>query len=215
MPSPSSTTTTAVSPTPTTPDLASFPTASCCVGQSVEPGRYRLPLSPALSVELGAEWRVIREPNASLFALVQGTNVVGGAGRWLYFFVLPPTMTADALLGQIESMPEVVIGGTRAPVSVAGFAGLQVDALAAPNPDFAGSAAGGIPPGTQHLPAIEELVATGFSITTASPEAVLRFITLDVSDRTLLVLAEAPTSEFDAFAVEADAVLDTLQTVLD
>ncbi|MEX1133897.1 MAG: hypothetical protein WED83_03525 [Acidimicrobiia bacterium] len=53
---------------------------------------------------------------------------------------------------------------------------------------------------------------TGFFVTSATRESTLRFIALDVSDRTMLTLIDAPPDEFAAFSEEVMAILASLIT---
>ena len=190
-----------------------FPSNLCCAGRAVQPGRYELPtwLGIPLTVEVGEGWRSINEKAAKLFALVKGRNSFEDASQWMVFLIVPQGRTPQSLLQSVRGAPELVPAGETTPVIVAGFSGLQFDALTKPNPTYAGDPEADIPPGVQILPSINRFFTPGFLWTTSSPEASLRLIALDVNGQTVLVYLEAPPDEFDVFAGEATELLQTME----
>jgi hypothetical protein len=88
-----------------------------------------------------------------------------------------------------------------------------LDATAKPNPSNKGNAANSIPAGAQNLPAINKYFAPGFLWTTWTAEPRLRFVALNVDGQTLLIEIESPPAEFEAFAAEAERVLQTLKLI--
>jgi hypothetical protein len=110
-------------------------------------------------------------------------------------------------------MPQLTTLTEPVAVNIAGFPGLQLDSVANPNPSEQGDPQADIPPGVQHLPFFADYFAPGFSWTTFSPEAQVRTIALTVGDQTLLLYMEAPAEEFEQFAVDAEAILQTLELI--
>jgi hypothetical protein len=199
--------------TPATgPSLGSFASAPCCNGLVVAPGRYELPawMDLPLSLEVGDEWRVVNDKRAGLFMLGRGRNEFQDPTHTLVLIPTPDT-TPDSVLAPIAIDPALVAGDPPVATTVAGFAGLQLDRSAKPNPGYTGSPHDEIPPGVQHLPSVRKWFATGFFWTTWSVESRLRFIALAIGEQTLLVEIDVPPGELEGFLVEADAVLQSLE----
>jgi hypothetical protein len=191
----------------------SFPKVGCCRGKTIEQGEYELPswLGIPLTLEVGDGWRVLNEKAALLFLLAgQGRNSLGDPSQVLVFIAVPDEDPQE-LLTSIKNSPELTFAGEISEVSIAGFAGLQVDASAKPNPGNEGNRGDGISPGSQFLPAVNKYFTEGFLWTTWTAEPRLRFMVLNVGEHVLLIEIESPPAEFEAFSSEADKVLQTLK----
>ena len=204
-------TTTTVAPVAAVPPFSS---ANCCEGNEVDAGEYRTPgwFDIPLTMTIGGGWRVVNEQQAQVFALVQGENELGDASRWLYFMVAPDLAPLD-VANQLVAMPGFTVDRAAFAVTIGRMTGLRLEAAAQPNPDFAGNADAGIPAGTQELPVLEQFVTPGFQMTTATPEARLRFDLFEATGATIVVMAEAPPGEFDAFATAVGSILTTLASL--
>jgi hypothetical protein len=178
----------------------------------VAAGTYSLPtwLQLDLSVEIPSGRRVIHEDVVSVFAIVRGRNSLGDVSEWLAFFVLEDDEPADQFQQDLLAMDGFAFG-EPVDVTIAGFNGWQVDAQALPNPDFEGEPEAGIPPGTQIVPVVQDYFVGGFNWTTATVEATVRFIYLDVNGRGLAVYFEAPSAKFEASVLEAIAILESMK----
>lgn len=202
-------------PTPTPAATAAFltiPKITCCRGYALAPGRYGVPqwLRIPATIDVHAGWRVLNEPPAKLFLLGRGENVQGNPSQMVVFLNVTGTGAAESVIEGIRAAPELTESAAPAAVTVAGFAGLQLDMTAKANPGYEGDAAADIPPGVQFLPVIEQYFARGFAWTTSSPEAQVRAIVLTVRDQVLLLYLEAPSGELEALAADAAPILDSL-----
>lgn len=208
---------TAATSTTATPDVAllQIPSVRCCRGRDLEAGRYVVPswLDIPLTLEVGPGWRVLNERAARLFALGRGQNVHQNPGQIISFLNVTGRITPDALIDSVQRAPELTSATKPISVTLAGFPGVQLDSAAKPNPSYAGSKEEDIPPGVQFLPVFTQYFTPGFSWTTSSPEARIRTVALTMEDRTLLLYLEAPPDEFDQFAADADAILQSLKLI--
>jgi hypothetical protein len=194
----------------------SFPAARCCNGTPVEPGEYELPswMGIALTMELGEGWQVVNEKDARLFMLGKGESIFNDPTQALVFIAIPKG-DPQAILSSIRNDPGLTAQGEMSEITVAGasggLSGLQLDLFAKPNPDYEGDKDAEIPPGVQFLPSVGQYFAEGFFWTTWSAEAHLRFIVLDLGEHVLLLQMDSQPAEFEAFASEAEQVLQTLK----
>jgi len=215
-PSPSATSgvTATLTPTPESA-LPKILSNLCCVGSPLEPGKYRLPawLQLPLSIEVGEGWRAINEEAALLFSIVKGRNVLGDASQMMVFLLVPDDRPLEDLLRPIQRADELVPLTEPSPVEIAQLSGLQFEAQVKPNPGYAGDLAEDIPPGVQILPSVNRYFTPGFLWTTATIEARLGLIAVHIGDQPLIIYLEAPPEEYDAFALEAGAVLQTLELI--
>lgn len=193
-------------------ELPQLPPALCCVGEPVAPATYELPgyWDRRLTLEVPDGWRSIRDSSARFVALVQGSNVYDDASRYLLFLAVPPGEPAADIVADLAAMQGITPIADPVDAEVAGQDAVQLDARAEPNPDFEGSPSAGIPPGSRDLPVLEAFVAQGFHMSTATAEARLRFVLIDVGVSALLAYVEAPEAEFNEFAEAADTVLRSL-----
>lgn len=197
------------------PAFRTVPSVDCCRGRTLSAGRYALPswLGLPLTVDVPDGWKALNEERALLFALGRGQNVQNNPSELLVFMnatQATPTANPERVIAGVQGSPELSALGEPGSVTIAGFPGVQWDAAALPNPDYAGDVSADIPPGVQFLPAIEQYFAPGFAWTTSSPEAVVRTIALQVGDQTLVIYAEAPPDTFETFAADVEAILKTL-----
>jgi hypothetical protein len=195
-----------------------FASVNCCRGRTLEPGRYAVPpwLGIPLSVDVGEGWRVLNEERAQLFLLGRGENVQNNPNQMIAFLnatTETPTADPESVLAGVVGAPEMAVIAEPMSITIAGFEGLQMDSVALPNPDYKGSPADDIPPGVQFLPVFEQYFAPGFAWTTSSPEVRVRTIALQAGDQTLVIYMEAPQDEFDQFAADAEAILQTLAEI--
>jgi len=142
--------------------------------------------------------------------LARGRNSFDDASQVLVFIPVQ-NEEPQSILTSIKNAPELTPADEMSEITIAGFPGLQLDTSAKPNPGNEGSSGEGIPPGTQFLPVINKYFTEGFIWTTWTAEARLRFIVLNAGEQTLLIEIESPPAEFEAFASEADKVLQTLK----
>lgn len=205
---PTATQTSSPVPTATGAAPSEFPTGLCCKGKDLEAGAYRIPgrLQLDVSVEIPAGWRVIREDAASVLALVRGTNALGDASEYLAVFALDDGDASAFQQSVLEMVGFEVVSGP-ADVRIAEFDGWQVNLAAMPNPDNAGAPDSGIPPGTQVVPAIQDTFTEGFAWTTATPEARVTIVTLQIDGRVGVFYLEAP-------ADVADVSIDEMLTIV-
>jgi hypothetical protein len=190
----------------------SFPGVGCCRGKTIEAGEYELPswLGIPLALEVGEGWRVMNEEAALLFLLAGRERNSFGDPSQVLVFIAVPDEDPQAMLTSIRNSPELTPAGEISEITIAGFSGLQVDASAQPNPGNEGNRGDGIPPGSQFLPAVNKYFTEGFVWTTWTAEPRMRFIVLDVGEHLLLIEIESPPAEFEAFANDANQVLETL-----
>jgi hypothetical protein len=184
----------------------------CCRGKTIEPGEYELPSWLGIPLTLGVResWRVMNEKAALLFLLAgQGRNEFNDPSQVLVFMNVSESDPQTVLMA-IKDSPELTSLSEITETTIAGFSGWQFDATAKPNPANKGNAANSIPAGARNLPAINKYFAPGFLWTTWTAEPRLRFIALNVGEHILLIEIESPPAEFEAFASEADQVLQTL-----
>lgn len=153
---------------------------------------------------------MLNEEAALLFLLGKGRNSFDDPSQVLVFMAVQDE-NPQAILTSIKSAPELNPAGEITEIAIAGFSGLQLDASAKPNPGYEGDQSAGIPPGAQFLPAVNKYFNPGFAWTTWTAESRLRFIVLNVDEHILLIEIESPPAEFEAFASEADQVLQTLK----
>jgi hypothetical protein len=205
-------TTVAASTTRGVTEAGEFPSVLCCAGREVEPGPYLLPewLDLPLMMNVPEGWKVLNDSAAKLFALARGTNDLGLPSELVAFLIASEAGSVDDAMAQLLEEPDVVASGGSSPVTVAGLVGMQQDFVVLPNPDFAGNPAADIPPGVHFISVIEQFFAPGFAWTNSTPEAHLRFVVVAVDSGTLMIYLEAPPGDFDALAVDATAMLDTL-----
>ncbi len=190
----------------------SFPGAGCCSARAIEAGIYELPswLGIPLTVEVGEGWGVLHEKAALLFLLAgKGRNEFNDPSQILVFMSVPDE-DLQAILTPIWNSPELTSQNEITETTIAGFSGWQFDASAKPNPEFEGNQSADIPSGVQFLPAVNKYFTPGFLWTTWTAEPHLRFIALNMDGQVLLLQIESPPAEFEAFASEADKVLQTL-----
>ena len=207
--------TSAPEPSATAPGPDQFPLGRCCRGNELEAGTYGLPFRLRLdvSVEIPAGWRIIREDEVSVLALVRGTNVLGDASEYLAFFVLDDDEPAAAFQQSVLEMGAFEIVSGPADVTITGIDGWQVDLAATPNPDNVGDAGSGIPPGTQVVTAIQDAFTEGFAWTTASAEARVTILTLRIDGRDAVIYIEAPADVADTSINDALAILASLRPI--
>jgi hypothetical protein len=216
---PPPTPTTAPTPAPTAsataPAFLRIPSVSCCRGRTLTAGRYEIPpwLGIPLSVEAPDGWRALNEEGALLFLLGRGQNVQNNPSQMILFLNASDGDTPETIIGSIQNAEQLAPMGEPVEVTFAGFPGLQLDASALPNPTFEGRPQDDIPPGVQYLPVIEQYLTPGFAWTTSSPEARVRAVALTVGEQTLLLYLEAPPEEFDQFAADAEAILQSLELI--
>ena len=192
--------------------LLPLPGVSCCRGRALDPGNYALPdwLDIPLSVEIDAGWKLVNERAALFLQFGRGENSLGNPSQMIILVNATRRGEPEAVIGLVPAAPQLTALGDPAPVTVAGFEGWLLDSTANSNPTYAGNEAADIPPQVQFLPVMEQFFTPGFAFTTSSPEARLRFVALAVGDQTLLIYLEAPPGEFEDFALQADAVLQSL-----
>ena len=190
----------------------SFPRANCCKARAVEEGDYDLPawLDLPLTIDVGEGWSVLNEEKARLFLFAgKGRNEFNDPSQVLVFIVIPDADPQE-ILNTIRNSPEL-IPDDIVETTIARFSGWQFDATAKPNPGYEGDRNADIPPGVQFLPAINQYFTPGFLWTTWTAEPRLRFVVLNAGEQMLLLEIESPPAEFDAFAREAEQVLQTLK----
>ncbi len=193
--------------------LKSFPGANCCKARAVEAGDYDLPawMDLPLTMDVGEGWSVLNEEKARLFLLAgKGRNEYNDPSQVLVFIVISDGDPHDTL-NSIKNSPELTPKSELIEATIAGFSGWQFDATAKPNPGYEGDRNADIPPGVQFLPAINQYLTPGFLWTTWTAEPRLRFVALNAGEQMLLLEIESPPAEFDAFAREAEQVLQTLE----
>ena len=196
---------------PVSPFL-SFPSARCCNGTPIESGEYELPswAGIPLTMELGEGWQVVNEGSARLFMLGKGESIFNDPTQVLVFIAIPDG-NPRTILESIKSERVLIAQSDISETMIAGFPGLQVDLTAKPNPEYKGSKQAEIPAGVQFLPTLNRYFTTGFLWTTWSAEARLRFIAVKVGEHVLLLEIDSPLAEFEAFASEANQLLQTLK----
>ena len=196
-----------------TSPLLTFPEVNCCKSRTVEPGKYEIPswLGIPLSMQISEGWRVWNEEAALLFALTgKGRNSINFPSQLLAFIAVPGR-NPRGVLTSIKNAPELIPESEIIETTISGFPGLQLDISAKDNPGYEGDKEADIPPGVQFLPSVNRYFTPGFLWTTSSPKAYMRFIVLDIAGQSLLLQIESPPAEFEAFAGEADQVLQTLK----
>jgi hypothetical protein len=191
-----------------------LPTSGCCDGVELAPGRYELPgyWGDPLVVEVGDGWRVNFENAAVLLAFVQGANAVDDPSRWFYLIRAPAELGPEQVIEDMAAMTSITVDQAPVAIEIAGFPGFQFDASAKDNPDQPAVPANGIEAGSIRLEALNDTgyFTTGFLIISATRQSMLRFIALDVGQRTLLALIDAPPAEFGDFAAESEQILGSL-----
>jgi hypothetical protein len=161
-------------------------------------------------MEIGEGWRVLNEEAARLFMLGKGRSIFNDPTHALVFIAIPDG-NPQTILGAIKAEKGLMAESEMTETTIAGFAGLQVDLAAKPNPGYQGDKEAEIPPGVQFLPSVNRYFAEGFFWTTWSAESHLRFLALNVGEDVLLLQIESPPAEFEAFAGEAEQVLQTMK----
>lgn len=189
------------SPTPT----VSLLTGPCCYGLALETGRYQTPswFEPGFSLDVGEGFFGVAAEPEQVVLIGRGQSQAGNLERYVGFFVAPK---ADALVRQLRATPLAVPTAVRT-TTLDGLAAVTFDARALPNPN--GASNDEITPGAIRIPAIDRLIPPFFY--TESGEALMRFIVVDFGDFAFLIYVEAPPDRFDAFAVEVDALISSLQ----
>jgi hypothetical protein len=195
--------------------LLKIPPVNCCRGRALKAGTYEVPpwLGIPLTVELGEDWVVLNEKAALLFLIGRGQNVQNNPSQMIVFQNVTDKTTPEALIGSVQQAPELTASTEPISVTVAGFAGLQLDSTAKPNPSFEGSKEADIPPRVQFLPVFTQYFSPGFTWITSSPEARVRTVVVTVDNQTLLLYLEAPPNEFDQFAADSDSILQSLELI--
>ncbi len=195
-----------------TSQFLTIPIDSCCNGKAIEAGIYETPpwFGIPITVEVGEGWRAVNDKEALLFMLGKGRNIYNDPVQAL-IFILVPNGNAQAILTSIARETGLTQMSEITEITIAGFPGLQLDLSAKPNPEYQGDKEAEILPGSQFLPVVNKYFAPGFIWTTWTPESRLRFIVLNVEEYVLLLEIDSPPAEFEAFAGEADQVLQTLK----
>jgi hypothetical protein len=147
-------------------------------------------------------------------AFAQGQNEAADPSRWLYLIRAPLGVSPDDVIADMAAMTSISVTAGPEAVEIAGFSGSQFDATAKHDPDQPEVPANGIEAGSIRLEALNDTgyFPTGFFVTSATRESTLRFVALDVGERTMLVLIDSPPNEFASFADEAMAILASLIT---
>jgi hypothetical protein len=127
-----------------------------------------------------------------------------------FVFITVPDSNAETVLTLVKNEPGLNPASVLAEITLGGFRGFQMDFSAKPNRGYEGDEQAEIPPGVQFLPVVNEYFTSGFSWTTWTAESRLRFIALDLGGGVLLLEIESPSDEFEAFASEANQVLQSL-----
>jgi hypothetical protein len=190
----------------------SFPRANCCRRKTIEAGEYELPswLVVPLTVNVGEGWSVMNEEAARLFLLAGKERNEFNDPSQVLVFMNASNADPQTVLTSIKDSSELTSQSEITETTIAGFSGWQFDATAKPNPANKGNLADSIPAGAQNLPAINKYFTPGFLWTTWTAEPRLRFVALNVGEEVLLLEIESPPTEFEAFASEAEQVLQTL-----
>jgi hypothetical protein len=196
---------------------SSLPRTGCCEGIELEPGRYELPpyWVRGYTVAVGSDWLVNFDNSAALLSFVQGENSVGIPSRWFYLIRVPEGLDAEAVIEAMAGMESITLVGEPSPAEFGGYSGFRFDASAVENPDQPAVPANGIEAGATTLDALNDTgyFTTGFLMITATRESMLRFISLDLEERTMLALIDSPPEEFEDFAATAEAILASLSPV--
>lgn len=194
------------------PSPKEFPLAVCCLAAPIEAGTYRLPtwLGMNFTIVVPAEWGVVHDDATAVFALARGQNELSESSQFIQFNVIPATVALADFQQDVLDSPEFVFG-TPEEVTIAGFSGFRVEAQAVANPNEIGNRETHIAPGIQHISVLEDNL--GGVWVTSTPEARVRFTALDVNGVTLLIFFEAEKELFDAFLVDADAMVASLALV--
>jgi hypothetical protein len=191
-----------------------LPASGCCDGLELEPGRYELPpyWGDPLFVQVDEGWRVNFDNSATLVAFVQGANAVDDPSRWFYLIRGPSDRTPDQVIEEMAAMTSISVDQAPVAAEVGGFSGFRLDATANDAPDQPAVPANGIEAGSIRLEALNDTgyFTTGFLIISATRQSMLRFIALDVGERTMLALIDAPPAEFGDFAAESEKILESL-----
>jgi hypothetical protein len=199
------------------PALLEFPRGECCQGRPMVPGVYKLPrwFNPPMSVEIAEEgWRAVTENSIETVFMLRGSSDVSEATQVFALFEVEPDQTLEQFQQDLVSTSEIALLSEPQATSIAGFNAWQLDAQALPNPDEPGDPQADIPPFTQELKVFEEYFTTTFYYwTTFTPEARIRVYTLNNGHQDLVFYLESPAAEFDAFAADVDAILQTLRVV--
>lgn len=176
----------------------------CCLGFELDAGRYASPswFPIPFSIEVGEGWSGVAQRIEKVLFIGRGQNAVQHADRYVAFFAVS---SPEKVLRKLQRMAKVEATPVE-DVTVAGLAARRLEGQAAPNPEQDEQSF--IAAGTVRLSALDDLVP-GYWYS-ESPEARLRFLLFQTGDLDLLVSIEAPPGDFDAFAAEADAVLETL-----
>ena len=163
---------------------------------------------------VGNGWRAIFDNSAALIAFVQGQNAAEDPSRWLYLIRAPSDVPPEDVIAGMEAMNEISVTAGPQEVEIAGFPGFQLEATANHDPDRPEVPGNGIEAGAIRLEALNDTgyFPAGFFVVSATRESTLRFVALDVADRTMLVLIDAPPDEFAAFSEEAMAILASMNT---
>lgn len=210
---PSASATSAASPSGPAAVVPQLPIQRCCAELALEPGGYALPgwLGPLLTLEITDEWGVINDASARYLAFGRGENSVGTMATIVTLLGTPSGSTASEVADALRETPGLTFSGEPTTVLVAGFDAMELVATAEPNPDRTDDPEADIAAGTIDIDALEPFVEQGFQLTTATPEARLRFLMVEVDDRVLVVWIEAPAADSVAFFADADTLLGTLE----
>jgi hypothetical protein len=192
-----------------TVDGQPFPVAPCCTGIEAPAGRYAVPefVPLAMSVEIGAGWRAYQNETDGVATFVQGNSAVGHATQWLLFSAATPDVIAD-FVDEVRGTPGLTVEPAHA-TTVAGIDGLLIEAQARPNPSEAGGPAR--LPGTIEIRGMRHVTRIPHGWVTESREARIWIFLLPATpELTVVVYAEAPPLNFDAFGAQVDGILQTL-----
>jgi hypothetical protein len=183
----------------------------CCVGQAVTAGRYRLPawFDLTLFIEVPPNWRALRLDLREVISLVRGETETGDASQWFAFFTLDDPESEEQFQADLLASTELIIIEDPVDVNFAGYSGWQVDTLALINPEMEANPEEGIVAGTQHIAVVESYLTSPW--VTSSPEALTRFIVLNVEDKVLVFVIESPVDGWEEFLADSEAILDTLE----
>jgi len=145
-------------------------------------------------------------------AFAQGQNAAADPSRWLYLIRAPADLSPEDAIADMAAMSAITATAEPEATEVADFAGSQLEATANDDPDHPEVPANGIEAGSIRLEALNDTgyFPEGFFVTSATRESTLRFVALDVGDRTMLALIDAPPGEFPAFSEGAMTIIDSL-----
>jgi hypothetical protein len=203
--------------TPSGPVLLEFPRGVCCEGRLMDPGVYKLPrwFSPTMTIEITEEgWRAVTENSVETVYMLRGSSDVSAATQVFAFFELEADQSLEQFQQDLLGVPVITLLDEPQASTIAGIEAWQLDAQALPNPNEPGDPGADIPPFTQELEIFEEYFTTTFYYwTTFSPEARIRVYTFNNGGQDIVIYIESPVDEFDSFAADAEAILQTLIVV--